>query len=284
MNRNKKRITVRPFSIAAKDSFFDNFVSILNANIASEKCVRIIDIREKKHLIKIHDINQLKEKKMYFLSVVRERNTWQTRALSDGTISGIPLNQGIIGDPYFLLMVPSDKIILGFTTGPTGSLRSVASATLQQFNKERATKVALEHIPKKKELSMFGELGGDKKLRLKLDPALIGEIDEGTPGVIKELFLAPIIAMSSKMTLTLTDLEDDTLSELIYFLSEHDACSGLALQGLDHSGNIQSIDYSNAYEAFKAEVETRNKYIDEKKAFEVLLQAFSSFAKPTSVG
>ena len=117
MNRIKKRITVRFFSIKANDSFFDDFISIHNANQANEKDVRIINIREKKHLIKIHEELQHQDNSVFFLSVVRERNTWQTRALGNGTISGIPLNQGIIGDPYYFMVVPGDRIILGFTTG-----------------------------------------------------------------------------------------------------------------------------------------------------------------------
>ena len=46
------------------------------------------------------------------VTVVRERNTWQTKATSDGKISSIAINQGIIGDPYFFSIIPKLKVVI----------------------------------------------------------------------------------------------------------------------------------------------------------------------------
>lgn len=281
MNRIKKRITVRFFSIKANDRFYDDFISIHNANQANEKNVRIINIREKKHLIKIHKEFQHQKKSVFFLSVVRERNTWQTRALRDGTISGIPLNQGIIGDPYYFLVVPRDRIIIGFTTGPSGSLKSVANTTLQQFNKDRVSKVVLEHIPRGKELSKLRELSGYNNLHFKVNTALLGELNEDTPEILREISSAPFMANNPQIELTFPEIGNDGFSEkalldIVNYLSENDGCSVLTVQGLDNEGNKVNLDFSKAYAIFKTEIETRNKFIDEKKAREILFKALNS--------
>lgn len=286
MNRIKKIITVRFFSIKANDSFFDDFISIHNANKANEKDVRIINIREKKHLIKIHEALQHQDNSVFFLSVVRERNTWQTRALGNGTISGIPLNQGIIGDPYYLMVVPGDRIILGFTTGPSGSLRSVANTTLQQFNKDRLSRVALEHISKKKEFSKLRELSGYNKLHFKVNATSIGEPNEGTPGILRELCAAPFMANTSQIALTFSEIGEDGFSEknlidIVDYLSENEGCSSLTVHGLDSEGVKVHLDFSKAYYIFKTEIEIRSKFVDEKKAKDTLFDALNYFDKAT---
>jgi hypothetical protein len=282
MNRIKKIITVRFFSIKANDSFFDDFISIHNANQANDKDVRIINIREKKHLIKIHEELQHQDDSVFFLSVVRERNTWQTRALRNGTISGIPLNQGIIGDPYYFMVVPGNRIILGFTTGLSGSLKSVANTTLQQFNKDRVSRVALEHISKKKEFSKLRELSGYNKLHFKVNATSLGELNEGTPWIFRDLSTAPFMANNSQVALTFTEIGDDGFSErdlvdIVNYLSENDGCSALTVQGLDNEGEKVHLDFNKAYAIFKTEIEIRDKFVDEKKAREILINALNSF-------
>lgn len=286
MNRIKKRITVRFFSIKANDSFFDDFISIYSANQANEKDVRIINIRKKKHLIKIHKELQHQDNSVFFLSVVRERNTWQTRALGNGTISGIPLNQGIIGDPYYFMVVPGDRIILGFTTGLFGSLKSVANTTLQQFNKDRLSRVALEHISKKKEFSKLRELSGYNKLHFKVKATSLGEPNEDTPGILRELFAAPFMANSSQIGLTFDEIGEDGFSErylidIVDYLSENEGCSSLTVHGLDSEGVKVHLDFSKAYYIFKTEIEIRSKFVDESKAKDVLFDALSYFDKST---
>jgi len=282
MNRIKKRVIVRLFSIEANDRFFDDFISIQNANQASEKSVRIVNIRDKKHLIKIHDEFQYQEKSIFFLSVVRERNTWQTRALKNGAISGIPLNQGIIGDPYYFLVIPRNKIILGFTTGLSGSLKSTGNVTLQQFNKDRTSKVILEPVSKDREFSKLKELSGYNKLHFKVNASSIGESNDTAPGLLKQISAAPFLENNSEIALTFTEIGDDGFSEsdlidIVSYLSENDGCRALTVQGVDNEGLIVHLDFSKAYAIFKTEIEVRNKFIDEKRAKEVLLDALNSF-------
>jgi hypothetical protein len=282
MNRIKKMIFVRFLRIKAKDSFFNDFISIHNANRKNEKSVRIISIRDKKHLIKIHDELHYQNDRLYLLSVVRERITWQTRAIGNGKISGIPLNQGIIGDPYYFLVVPDDRMILGFTTGPSGSLKSVATSILQQFNKDRLSRVTLEHITKKKELSKLRELSGYNKLYFKVNTTSIGELNEETPGILRDICTAPFMVNNSDIALTFSDIGKDGFSEkelveIVDFLSENEGCSALTVQGLDTEGVKIHLDFSKAYAIFKTQIEVRNKYVDEKVAKDILLNAVKSF-------
>jgi len=282
VNRIKKNIIVRFFSIKANNSFFDDFILIHNANQANEKDVRIINIREKKQLIKIHKELQHQNGSVFFLSIVRERNTWQTRALGNGKISGIPLNQGIIGDPYYFLVVPKDKIILGFTTGLSGSLKSTANTTLQQFNKDRASKITLEPVTKEREFSKLKELSGYNKLHFKVNSTSLMESNESTPGLLKQLSTAPFMANNSEIALTFSEIGDNGFTEndlvdIVNYLSENDGCSALTVQGFDNEGVKVHLDFGKAYAIFKTEIELRNKFVDEKKAQEILLNALNSF-------
>lgn len=282
MNRIKKRLTVRLFSIHADDHFFNDFISIHHANRVIENNARIISIREKKHLIKIYEQQKYQEKVVYFVSVVRERNTWQAKALGDGTISGIPLNQGIIGDPYYFVIVPNDKVIAGFTTGVSGSLKTVANSALQQFNKDRLAKVSLEFISRNKELSKLRELSGFNKLHLKVNLSAAGELNDDTPEILRQLSLTPFMANNSEISLTLTEIGEGSFSEknlmnLVDFLSENEGCSALTVQGFDVEGQKVYLDFTNTYAIFNTEIETRNKFVDEVKAKEILFMALDSF-------
>ena len=286
MNRIKKGITVRFFSIESDANYLDDFISIYHANQKNEKSVRIINNREKKLLIKIHEELSHKEENIFFLTVVRERNTWQTKALANGKISGIPLNQGIIGDPYYFLVVPKHRIILGFTTGLSDSLKSVGNITLQQFNKNRTSKINLEPVFRKRELSKLKELSGYNKLHFKVNANTLEEPNEETPNLLKQLGAAPFMANNLDIALTFSDIGNNGFSEselvdIVSNLSENDGCSVLTVQGTDSEGSKVNLDFSKVYSIFKTEIEIRNKYIDEGKAQEILLNAFSSFDPST---
>ncbi|MFH2057949.1 MAG: hypothetical protein ABIJ59_03520 [Pseudomonadota bacterium] len=284
MNRIKKKITVRFFSIEAHDNFFNDFVSIHTANQANNKPVRIINIREKKHLIKIHSELKFQNNPVYFISVVRERNTWQIRALSNGQISGIPLNQGIIGDPYYFVLVPKNQIVLGFTTGLSGSLKSMAATTLQQFNKDRISNIKLEHISKNKEFSKLRELKGYNKLHFKVDASSLTEATNDTPGILRDLFTAPFMLTNSQIALTFSEVgkngfSEKDLIEIVDYLSENEGCTALTVQGLDDEGVKVHLDFSKAYAIYKTQIEVRDKFIDEKNAQDILLKALHDFDK-----
>ena len=282
MNRIKKRITVRFFLINASYSFLNDFVSIHNANKATEKSVRIVNIRGKKHLIKLHDELTHRNNKVFFLSVVRERNTWQTRALGNGNISGIPLNQGILGDPYYFLVLPEHQSILGFTTGPSGSLKSVAKTTLQQFLKDRSSTISIEHISKNNEFSKLKELSGYNKLYFKVNTTSIADNNESTPSVLSNIIAAPFMANSSQIELTFTEIgeggfTEQNLIDIVNFLSENEGCSALTVQGLDNEGAKVHLDFNRAYVLYREDIEIRNKFVDEKIAKEVLFNALNSY-------
>jgi hypothetical protein len=282
MNRISKKITTRFFSIVAVDNFYDDFAAIYNANYANEKTVRIFNVRGKKYLVKIHDELRYDGTECFFLSVVRERNTWQARALGNGKISGIPLNQGIIGDPYYYLIVPRDKIILGFTTGPGGSLKSVANTTLQQFVKDRDMEISVEHISKGKEYSRLTELVSYSSLHFKVNTASLGDVTVDTPGILRELSAAPFMAINSKIAITLTEIEEDGFSrsdllEIVDYLAENDGCSALTVQGINDEGQKVFLNFSKTHAVYQTVIETRNKFVDEKLAEDILSRALESF-------
>ncbi|ENB4775736.1 hypothetical protein ABHY62_004447, partial [Salmonella enterica subsp. enterica] len=129
VNKIKKNITVIFLKIDANECFFKSFSSHIKTIYSDNDKTRIINHRGKKYLIKFNGYNKDNSEikpLSYSLTVVRERNTWQTKATKDGVITGISQNQGIIGDPYFFYIVPDLKVILGFTSGPSGTVKSVS--------------------------------------------------------------------------------------------------------------------------------------------------------------
>lgn len=280
MNTIKKKITVRFFSIRAKDSFFKNFPSSFLANSRNSPNARVLNIKGKKHLIKAVKSDKAKNIDTYSLTLVRERNTWQTKASRDGDISGITQNQGLIGDPYYLLVVPNKKLLLGFTTGPSGSLKSVGSTALEQFNNDRTNKVTLDLIPKEKEFDKLNNLPEFSSLHFKLDSSSLSDVSDDAPQLIKDLSSAPYIDSGIQLSLDFeienseeTPFSKESLLEIINFLSDHEGCSVLKIRGTDSDGIPVNLDFGNAFLSYNTEVTTRNKYIDEPTSEKVLSEA-----------
>ncbi len=284
MNRLKKNVTVHFFSIEAKVEFFKNFVSSFVANKANDLSSRIFNIRTKKHLIKISEEYLFLSISAYCVTVVRERNTWQTKATSDGKITGISSNQGIIGDPYFFFVVPSKGILLGFTSGPSGSLKSVGKSMLEQFNTDRTEQIKLNLIPKEKEFSTLKELPAYSSLHFKLNSSSLADISEDAPQLIKNLSSAPYIESNMQLSLDLelndsigTTLSKENIIEIINYLSDHDGCSLLKVKGIDNDGTLIQLDFGNAFLNHKTEITTRNKFIDEETSTKILKEALSKY-------
>jgi hypothetical protein len=279
MNRIKKKITVRFFSVDAREEFFDDFIASFLANKMNENNVRIINIRNKKHFIKINDEVNIQNNDAYLISVIRERNTWQTLGLADGSISGIPLNQGIIGDPFYFVFVPSYKTILGFTTGLSGNLKSVATSMLEQFNKDRTSKISLDFITKDNEFSMLKDLNRIENIHFKIKSSSLIETSDSAPEFLKDFSTSPIIENLPQLEFKFDEeqITKINIEDIIFYLSESDGCNFLKLQGLNNEGQKINLDFSNAYITFKTEIQVRSKFIDEKKAHSVLFDALNSF-------
>jgi hypothetical protein len=279
MNRIKKKITVRFFSVDAREEFFDDFIASFHANKMNENNVRIINIRNKKHFIKINDEVNIQNNDAYLISVIRERNTWQTLGLADGSISGIPLNQGIIGDPFYFVFVPSYKTILGFTTGLSGNLKSVATSMLEQFNKDRTSKISLDFITKDNEFSMLKDLNRIENIHFKIKSSSLIETSDSAPEFLKDFSTSPIIENLPQLEFKFDEeqITKINIEDIIFYLSESDGCNFLKLQGLNNEGQKINLDFSNAYITFKTEIQVRSKFIDEKKAHSILFDALNSF-------
>ncbi|MBU2878728.1 MULTISPECIES: DUF6731 family protein [Aliiglaciecola] len=281
MNKLKKSITVRFFSIEAENSFFSEFISNYQANQSNDNQTRIINIRNKKHLVKAFNSTKLN---VFPVTVVRERNTWQTKATSDGKISSIAINQGIIGDPYFFKIVPNLKLVIGFTSGPSVSLKSVGTSLLEQFSNNRSSKIKLELIPKEKEFSKLTEISDYSSLHFKIGTSSLSDVSENAPQLIRDLSCAPYLESNMQLALdfAIDEKEDSGLSkenviEIVNYLSNHDDCTLLKVKGKNEDGSVVHLDFGNAFFNYKTEITTRHKYIDEKAAQEVLEAALTSF-------
>jgi len=276
MNKITKGVTVRFFSIETQNSYFDNFVSSFVTNRDSSLSSRIFNLKDKKHLIKVSEKFEISDVHAYFVSVVRERNTWQTKATSDGKITGISLNQGIIGDPYYYFVVPQKQVLLGFTTGPIVSLKSVGKTMLDQFNSDRQNDIKLNLIPKEKEFDKLKELPEYSRLHFTITSSAFAEKTEDAPQLIKDLSAAPYIDQDMQLSLEL-QLDKENVIEIVNFLSEHEGCTVLKVKGLDENGGKVSLDFGDAFLSHKTKIETRHKYIDESLSLGVLKEAFSEF-------
>ncbi|OKL45450.1 hypothetical protein [Pseudovibrio exalbescens] len=284
MNKLVKRVTVQFYSIDAGEGFLERFATDYTTNKVNSNTARILTLRAKKHLVKISGEIVLGGVKAYFATVVKERNTWQTKATSDGKISGIQLNQGIIGDPYYFCVVPEKKIVLGFTSGPSGSLKTVAATMLDQFNSDRVNRIKLDLIPKKKEFSALKELPDDSILHFNIKPLYLTDITDDAPKILKDLSSAPYIENSMQLSLQLEigssaeqNLSKETALEIISYLSEHESCSLLKVKGMDDRGNKISLDFGSAFVNHKTDIWTRDKFIKEEQAWEVLSEALGSY-------
>lgn len=282
MSKIRKRITVRFFLIDTDDDFFNNFIAIQRANKASGKAVRFFNVRDKNYLVKIHDEFEYKESVIFFLSIVRERDTWQAKALSDGTISGISLNQGIIGDPYYYFFIPDRKILMGFTTGPSATVRSVASIVLQQFKKDRTARIVVEPISKQREYATVKNLVEFTEIRFSINPASLSDAGDELPNIFKGLQSSPFMANSSKLELTISDFGDDRFSQedlldVVDYLSDNECCTTLIVRGVDAEGEKHQLNLNRAYLNYSTMIKIRDKFVSEKAAQKIIQDAFSSF-------
>lgn len=284
MNKLKKSITVRFFSIEAESTFFTEFVSNYQANQNADNFTRIVSIRNKKHLVKASECIQQSGLDVYPVTVVRERNTWQTKATSDGKITSIAINQGIIGDPYFFSVIPDLRLVIGFTSGPSVSLKSVGTSLLEQFCNDRSSSIKLELIPKEKEFSRLTEIDDYSSLHFKIGTSSLSDVSESAPQLIKDLSSAPYLESNMQLALdfAINEKEDSGLSkdsviEIVNYLSSHDDCTVLKVKGKNEDGSIVHLDFGNAFFNFKTEITTRQKYVDEKAAQEILKAAISNY-------
>ncbi|MBN47843.1 MULTISPECIES: hypothetical protein [unclassified Methylophaga] len=283
MNRINKTIVVRFFSIEADDSFFENFEAGILTSLSSNLRSRIFNVRNAKHLIKLSQDSKVLDISSYAVTVVKERNTWQTKATSDGTITGISLNQGIIGDPYFFFVVPSKKILLGFTSGPSGSLKTVGKTMLEQFKNDRLSKLKLNLIPKEKEFSTLNELPAYSSLHFKINSSSLSDISSDAPELIKNLSSAPYIENNMQLSLDLEfnasekSLSKENVLEIVNYLSDHDGCTVLKLKGINTDGTLIQLDFVNAFFDYRTQLTTRNKFIDENSSVVILTEALSKY-------
>lgn len=286
MNRTKKPITVHFFTIDATNFFFEKFASNFKANTSSSPNTRIFNVRSKKHLIKTVECTDTHLGNGYAVTVVRERNTWQAKATRDGKITGITTNQGIIGDPYHFFIIPNIKIILGFTSGPSGSVKTVGKTVLDQFKNDRLENISLNFIPKEKEFLTLNELPEYSSLHFKINSSSLIDVAEDAPQLIRDLSAAPYIENNIQLALDLNfnDLPENTFSkeniiEIVSYLSDHDGCNLLKVRGFNSNGASIHLDFGNAFFNYRTELNLRHGFIDEKSSLQVLRSALHAYSE-----
>ena len=284
LNRIRKKIRVSFFNIEASDIFFRSFISSFVASKDGAESSRIFNLREKKHLIKVAEEYAFAEGIAYAVTVVRERNTWQTKATSNGKISGISLNQGIIGDPYFFYIVPEKKLVLGFTSGPSGSLKGVAKTVLEQFNGDRSERIKLDFTPKKKRYPSLETLPDTGDLHLKVSSSSLSDAFEDAPKLIGSINSDSFLEHSVQLIFNFpfSDTEGSSISkndiiELINYFGDHDGCLALTVNGDDGEGNKVRLNYGNAFYNYRTEISTRNKFLEEEKSLQILKDALDKY-------
>lgn len=289
MNRARKKVTVSFFAIEAADDFFRGFVSSFKATKEGAKGSRVLNLRSKKHLIKAASEQEISDRKAYAVTLVKERNTWQAKATSDGKISGISLNQGIIGDPYFFLVIPQSKLLLGFTSGPSGSLKGVAKVMLEQFNSNRSNSIRLEFVPREEGSSQLHEVPSEGELNLRIGRSAFAEIHDDTPDLIRELGQSPLTDHDIQLVMNLdfSNEVDAAMSrsgvlDLISYFADNDGCSALRVKGTTDLGEAIRLNFGNAFFSYQDEILTRNKFIDEKASLETLHAALREYLKPAT--
>jgi len=249
MNRARKKVTVSFFAIEAAEDFFRGFVSSFKATKDGTKGSRVLNLRSKKHLIKAASEHEVNDRKAY---------------------AGINLNQGIIGDPYFFLIIPESKLLLGFTSGPSGSLKGVARVMLEQFNSNRSNSIRLEFVPREEGSSPLHEVPSEGELHLKIGRSAFAEIHDDTPKLIRELGQSPLTEHDIQLVLNLdfSDQADAAMSrsgalDLISYFADNDGCVALRVKGTSDLGEAIRLNFGNAFFSYQDEILTRNKFIDE---------------------
>ncbi|MBU2083706.1 MAG: hypothetical protein KKB75_00655 [Alphaproteobacteria bacterium] len=261
MSRITKNIIVSFFSIEADQDFFRGFVSNFLASTDASSTSRIFNLRSKKHLIKALKPENSSAASAFCITVVRERNTWQARATRDGKLSGISSNQGIIGDPYFFMVVPEQKLVLGFTSGPTGSLKGVAKIMLEQFKSDRSSKIHLDFVPKQKDYASLQRLPDSGEMYLKVDTSAFTDVFDEAPQIIKDIGSSPFVEQSVQLIFN-GQFEDspqsrftkDGVIEVVNFFANQDGCQALRIKGVDALGQSIRLDFGDAFFHYKAKL------------------------------
>jgi len=179
--------------------------------------------------------------------------------------------------------VPSYNILLGFTSGPSGSLKSVGKTMLEQFKNDRSSQITLNLIPKEKEFGALKNLPDDGSLHFKINSSSLSDLSDDAPPLIKNLGFAPYIENNIQLTLDLSfsnlseaPLTKDNVLEIVSYLSDHEGCSALKVKSMNN-GDPVLLDFGNAFLNFKTEINTRNKFIDEDSSINILSSALLDY-------
>ncbi len=284
MNRISKKVTVQYLSIETESSFFSNFNSSYSVIVNESHNLRIRPVRNKKHLLKLSDSFKINGIDVFPISIVRERNTWQLKALRDGSFSGISGNQGIVGDPYYFLVVPEKKLLLGMTTGPNDSIKSVGLFLLDQFKFDRTIKLKLSPIAKEKDFSKLEKMLTYESLHFKVETSSLQNLTLNAPKLIKELSASPYITSGIQLTLDINFDEStkdifskDEIFNIVTFLSDFKGCNSVKIKCIDDKKNTQLLDFGNSFHSYRSTINIRKKFIDEESSLGVLVSAFEKF-------
>lgn len=275
MKKNTKALNIKFYSLSESKTQTQEISNILKAISNSDSAHRILSIRNRKQLIKLHSTTN----NDYLITVVRERNTWQAKAQGNGRISTIHPNQGIIGDIYYFLLSPSINKVLGLTSGPSGTIKSVLKSTLESMLPPSSGKVDIQPILKERSQEHFNLASEFTRLQFKIDTAHLDDIPEEAPQLLKDIGNSSLAESSAQLSLDLRldnkDPKNDrfpqsVIIELITYLSDYEGCATLKATALDDSGKAKIIDLGDSYLTKSVKIETSQKFINEDLAEKIL--------------
>lgn len=157
----------------------------------------------------------------------------------------------------------------------------MANAILQQFRKDRTSKIKLEPISKEREYGKLKDLNELTEVRFRVNPSSLNESGDELPNIFKGLTSSPFMTSSSKLELTISDFEDtsftkENILDAVDYLSDNEYCTTLIVKGVDSEGKKQLLNLNRAYLRYSTIIHIRGNFIDEKMAKNLVLDALSS--------
>lgn len=280
MNKNVKGALAVVFHVHASDEYFDELLAIYQVSEGSSDRARIVSVRDRRFFIKISEFDSVFEKHAFLLSVVRERNTWQVKASRNGEISGLIGNQGIVGDPYYYVVIPDDRVVIGFTTGSNASLRSVATVVLEQFNSTRSRKIKVVHVDDGCGSVNIESLYAYSVFRFRVSVSLFDSLDVHAPQGLREIKMPYGVNGETNITFSFLGGGDTSLSigdvvDTVRYLQGRKECSLLILHGESPDGSDVQVSISRRYKAYQGSLRLRDLYVDEGVARRFLNEAIT---------
>lgn len=277
MGKMNKQVQVMVFELSSGEAYDRDLCASYDANKNISNPVRIVSVRNKRHVVKVVESRDVNGARAFVFTVVRERNTWQVKALSDGTIAGITGNQGVVGDPYYYIVIPTIRMVLGFTTGPKAGVKGVGEVALEQFRRDRSVAIKLKYVERSDGLSCLATLQEYVDFRFKVDIDLLVARDDAVPDAIKNMSISGDLLGGVKVSLAFkggeSRLSVADVSDIVRYLYGKKECSMLLLHGISSGGDDIYIRGGRDRLQYRSDYVVRDMFVDSGLAEKILYDA-----------